>query len=63
MKVEFEDIYNSKLKVYRTPSGYSRIDIEIADHMEKGDPCVSMNDNQAKILIAALQDLLDSYNE
>ena len=62
MSVEFSDIYRTKVKTYRTPSGYIRVDgIPNEESCKAKDEfCISMNENQAKILIASLQDILDS---
>ena len=69
MKVEFNDTYRTKITVHdETSSGRIRIDMEgevIPTKMHIGvetGPCISMNSNQVKILIAALQQALDDFD-
>lgn len=67
-QVTFKDIYKTEVTVDHSRSGYIRIDlkgktiptkVDEASGIEMG-PCISMNANQAQILVAALTDLLES---
>ena len=65
--VTFNDIYQTKVSVGISGSGYIRIDLEENSDREKvtGGPeptpvCISMNEHQAQILASALNLLLES---
>lgn len=66
MSVEFKDIYKSKITVGLSRSNYVRIDMEGEGFPEKLDKmgndipyCISMTENQARILVSALNEALE----
>ena len=69
--IKFKDIYGTELELFISPSSYIRINIEGADWVKKKHPktgeeitnCISMNENQARIMISGIKELLDRLED
>jgi hypothetical protein len=57
-RIKFVDSYLTEVTVDRAPSGRIRIDTKPRDEKKK-EHCISMTESQARILLSALEDILE----